>query len=518
MLRVVAEIENFRDLLSDALEANLSQVSVRQNDDMRKISAWVAIGAVPTLVGAIYGMNFDHMPELGWRYGYLIVLVAHRHRLRPAVPPLQAIRLALTSATLPSRRLSAVGGRADYESCGAAGGGTGAKWRRASSRGGRLWAPHAAGPPRGGCWPGTLRCCSGWPGWRSPSRSWICSGATPRSSWRGATDGARSWLSRCVVAFVPALVLFVVTAVPGLVDRRVGAWLHSVAVGVLAGLFGLVVGGALGVQSLWPAVVLALLLGVGVALLERRARWARQFLTYLALGNVAFVLLFLLASPTTELLRGASYADAANVKIPPLNGPVLVVVLDEFSLTTLLRPDGTINDERYPNIAALADQSTWFRNAASESSTTYVSTPTILTGVRAEEDSLPFIGDHPRNYFTLFGARYPVNRYELVTDLCPPDVCESDRDQQPLSQALDDASVVYRHRVLPEEWREGLPEIDHSWGGFGDDLADEVEPAETVTVPTLPTGSPDPMAKIKRLPASDEVASVRQGSCCARST
>ncbi len=75
LLRVVVEIENFRDLLSDALEANLSQVSVRQNDDMRKISAWVAIGLVPTLVGAIYGMNFDHMPELGWRYGYLIVVV-----------------------------------------------------------------------------------------------------------------------------------------------------------------------------------------------------------------------------------------------------------------------------------------------------------------------------------------------------------------------------------------------------------------------------------------------------------
>jgi magnesium transporter len=75
LLRVVAEIENFRDLLSDALEANLSQVSVRQNDDMRKISAWVAIGLVPTLVGAIYGMNFEHMPELGWRYGYLVVVV-----------------------------------------------------------------------------------------------------------------------------------------------------------------------------------------------------------------------------------------------------------------------------------------------------------------------------------------------------------------------------------------------------------------------------------------------------------
>ena len=74
LLRVVAEIENFRDLLSDALDANLAQVSVRQNDDMRKMSAWIAIGAFPTVVGAIYGMNFEHMPELGWRYGYLVVL------------------------------------------------------------------------------------------------------------------------------------------------------------------------------------------------------------------------------------------------------------------------------------------------------------------------------------------------------------------------------------------------------------------------------------------------------------
>jgi magnesium transporter len=74
LLKVVAEIENFRDLLSDALHANLAQVSVRQNDDMRKISAFVAIGAVPTVTGAIYGMNFEHMPELDWRFGYPLVL------------------------------------------------------------------------------------------------------------------------------------------------------------------------------------------------------------------------------------------------------------------------------------------------------------------------------------------------------------------------------------------------------------------------------------------------------------
>jgi hypothetical protein len=303
------------------------------------------------------------------------------------------------------------------------------------------------------------------------------------------------------VAFVPALVVFVLSAVPGLVDRRLGAWLHGVAVAALAALFGLVLGRTLGAQALWTAALLVLVVGVGTALLEWRVRLARQFLSYLAVGNVAFLVLFLVASPTAELLGGATYADAGSVKIPSLDGPVLVVVLDEFPLTSLLRGDGSINEARYPNLAALAEQSTWFRNAASESRTTFVSVPTILTGVRAADDDLPFVGDHPRNYFTLFGSRYPVNRYELVTDLCPRTVCEPERGQ-PLRQALEDASVVYRHRVLPEEWREGLPDIDHSWGNFGHDLVGET-PASETTVPTTPTGSPDPMARMNQVPASD---------------
>jgi magnesium transporter len=72
--RVGGQIAGFRELLGSALHANLTQVSVRQNEDMRKISAWVAILAVPTMIAGIYGMNFDNMPELHWRYGYPLVL------------------------------------------------------------------------------------------------------------------------------------------------------------------------------------------------------------------------------------------------------------------------------------------------------------------------------------------------------------------------------------------------------------------------------------------------------------
>jgi magnesium transporter len=72
--RVGDRVEAIDSLLDGALAANVAQVGMRQNEDMRKISAWVAIVSVPTMIAGIYGMNFEHMPEIGWRFGYPGVL------------------------------------------------------------------------------------------------------------------------------------------------------------------------------------------------------------------------------------------------------------------------------------------------------------------------------------------------------------------------------------------------------------------------------------------------------------
>jgi magnesium transporter len=74
LLRVNEQVESFRDVLTSILEANLTQTSIRQNEDMRRISAWVAIAVVPTMIAGIYGMNFEYMPELRSHWGYPIVL------------------------------------------------------------------------------------------------------------------------------------------------------------------------------------------------------------------------------------------------------------------------------------------------------------------------------------------------------------------------------------------------------------------------------------------------------------
>ncbi|MFG2286870.1 magnesium and cobalt transport protein CorA [Streptomyces sp. NPDC048595] len=75
LARVNEQVLSFDDLLNSILQANLAQAAVAQNEDMRKITAWAAIFAVPTMIAGIYGMNFDFMPETHWEYGYPAVLV-----------------------------------------------------------------------------------------------------------------------------------------------------------------------------------------------------------------------------------------------------------------------------------------------------------------------------------------------------------------------------------------------------------------------------------------------------------
>ena len=74
-IRVRDQVGGLDELLSSILQASLARTSLADNEDTRKISAWAAMIAEPTLITGVYGMNFDFMPELHWRYGYPLVLL-----------------------------------------------------------------------------------------------------------------------------------------------------------------------------------------------------------------------------------------------------------------------------------------------------------------------------------------------------------------------------------------------------------------------------------------------------------
>lgn len=74
--RAAEQIASYDEMLSSLVQAALARVGMQQNTDMRKMSAWAGIIAVPTMIAGIYGMNFDRMPVLHWAFGYPVVLVA----------------------------------------------------------------------------------------------------------------------------------------------------------------------------------------------------------------------------------------------------------------------------------------------------------------------------------------------------------------------------------------------------------------------------------------------------------
>src|SRR5262249_40534011 len=76
VMRINETVDTLRELLTTGLEANLSLISIGQNEVTKKLAAWAAILAVPTAIAGIYGMNFEFMPELHWHYGYAAVIVA----------------------------------------------------------------------------------------------------------------------------------------------------------------------------------------------------------------------------------------------------------------------------------------------------------------------------------------------------------------------------------------------------------------------------------------------------------
>lgn len=269
-----------------------------------------------------------------------------------------------------------------------------------------------------------------------------------------------------LVTVVPPAVGIAATAGAMAINRRAGAITFAVVVAVLGAAFVLALLRTIGVDPVVVVIAAAVAGGIGLAVAAVRTRVGRLLLSYLAVANLAFVALFLFASPTAELIANSASADRGDVVVPPIESPVVVIVLDEFAAATIIAADGSINAERYPGFAELASVSTWFRNASSHHNLTHRAVPALLDGRLAADGLLPTYADHPRNLFTMLGGSIPVRRYESVTSLCPDDIC-APAEHEPLTQALEDASIVYGHRVLPGALRDELPPIDNSWGAYG---------------------------------------------------
>ena len=271
-----------------------------------------------------------------------------------------------------------------------------------------------------------------------------------------------------VLAFAfPLLVWMSLLAIVRL-SRRLETCTAGALVGLLCGLLALQVF-AKTVPAPGPLLVTeAVGIGIGAVWLYRNLAGVRLFLTLLTPSILIFPVMFLFSS---RLITG----DSGQDPLPAVESqtPVVMVVFDELPLISLLDGQKRIDPVRYPNLAALAEEAHWFRNATTVSEGTLISLPVILDGLYPVpgQNRLPTLSDHPRSLFTLLSRSHELNIHENISQLAPGHV--SPRDLQ-LSSLLSDLKVVYLHLLLPVDLASSLPPVTESWKDFAD--SPEAEP------------------------------------------
>jgi hypothetical protein len=261
-----------------------------------------------------------------------------------------------------------------------------------------------------------------------------------------------------LVIFVP-MTLMAVELAAGAIHTRVLSIVHQFFV---CGLTFLIFAGVLSRYPTRLALILALAIVIVVATAYHFWAPARMFVSIAAVAPILFVAVFL----TRVDLGAMSIAAPSGLSMPTVQArtPVVLVLLDELAVSSLLIDDGRIDGIRYPNFAALADSSTWYRRATTDFDVTDQAVPAILTG-RLRTEPLPSVAHYPRNLFTLLGGSYGVNAFQAEARLCPTNVCPNaspPRDVR-LARMVSDVttSSTLRKPAWVGDWGTPAQEVAH---------------------------------------------------------
>lgn len=269
-----------------------------------------------------------------------------------------------------------------------------------------------------------------------------------------------------IVTLVPTAVLWVVEMLVRAVDPVAGRLVHLM---LLAGLVALFAIQTLKDIDLATGAVLALLgvVAAGLAVAAYRRPGIRMWLAVLAVGPAVFLVSFLWLSPASDLLRSEA-VGAADVEPAGQARSVVMIVWDEWPLNSIVNAEGEIDAELYPNLAALAADGGWYRNATTVATATTAAVPALLSGRYAQDGASPTAADHPENLFTLLASQYDLEVSESVTAMCPSSLCSDPfvddptasasaaeaadaeataADDKPLSGLIDDALASYRAMI-----------------------------------------------------------------------
>ena len=275
-------------------------------------------------------------------------------------------------------------------------------------------------------------------------------------------------LAAIVCVVFPGLPVLVET-LTGFLHRRAADYVHQLAAGLLIGAVALQAFKTLFAGPGLALVVAALLIGLPIGWASCRVRLVESFLAFLWPSIVVFPALFLLRPPVSDLLFVQREPPA--VREGSYDIPVVLLVFDELPTSSLMDEHRRINAFRYPNFAALARDSHWFRNASTVSELTGRVLPALLTGRYTREPVPPIAANYPENLFTWLSGNYELNAFESVSRICPEELCRApilrERFGERIRTTLSDLWLVYLHVVLPVDLSQNLPSVTATLRDFG---------------------------------------------------
>lgn len=250
-------------------------------------------------------------------------------------------------------------------------------------------------------------------------------GRSPETFLFYRVDGLELVAYALLLVFVPPIVLWLVVAGTARVSPAAGRVAHLVIAGAGVALIAVQSGKKVSDLRGWPLVAVAVVVAAGALILVSKSEIVRTFVRYLTPAPLVFLLLFLLVSPTADLVRpvGPS-ASAAAGSARGQKPPVVVILLDEFPLVSLLNSKGEVDGRVFPNFATLASTSNWYRNGTGVSAFTQYAVPAVLTGRYPQAGLAPSYVGHPDNLFSLLARDYRIRSFETITQLCAPEVCD----------------------------------------------------------------------------------------------
>ncbi|MFK7977758.1 MAG: sulfatase-like hydrolase/transferase, partial [Halioglobus sp.] len=243
-------------------------------------------------------------------------------------------------------------------------------------------------------------------------------GATPELFSHFNLD-TLGWMTAFALAvvFIPPIALWLVIRAIGKLRTTAGTAVGILLLCILAIAWGVQLGKwSLTLNS--PAVITLLGIACAIIMLVGLRLWGafHTLLQILAVVPIISLILFLSTSQTSSLLANKQLGTVGAVS-SNAHPSVLFLLLDEFPTGALIDNDGQIDAARYPNIAAFAQEATWYKNYSVLADSTRISVPSLLSG-KAPTDTPATASEHPTNLFALLAPTHHLTAYETLTSLC----------------------------------------------------------------------------------------------------